>query len=228
MDYFVKRGADQLGPFSLADLQQQVKAGKVSLGDLAKSEGMSDWGLVSQVIGTIAVPPPVVGYGAVAAAPALAPVQTVELPPNLHWSVVLVMGILARLFGPFLLFNMAWTFVLANWARKLNGNNNILILVAMYPAGFIAGVFAIAMNAHSDSGPMIGGILIVGGAIAYLVGIFKIKAAMEEYYNSTENMGLSLSGVMTFFFSTIYLQYHVNEIAKWKKSGAGNLTSIAP
>ena len=27
---------------------------------------------------------------------------------------------------------------------------------------------------------------------------------MEEYYNSTENIGLQLSGVMTFFFSTVY------------------------
>ncbi|HTD22382.1 MAG TPA: DUF4339 domain-containing protein [Terriglobales bacterium] len=217
MDYFVKRGTEQLGPFSLADLQQQVQSGKISPGDLAKSEGMSDWGLVSQVVGNIAVP--VSAASGAAAAPAFAPVATVELPPNLHWGVVLLMGILSRLFSPFILFNMAWTFILANWARKLSGDNNILILVAMYPAGFIAGVFAMVLNAHSDSGPLIGGILIIGGAIAYLIGIFKIKAAMEEYYTSTENMGLHLSGVMTFFFSTVYLQYHVNSIAKWKKTG---------
>jgi len=60
---------------------------------------------------------------------------------------------------------------------------------------------------------------IIGGLIAYLFGIFKIRDAMEEYYNSRENIGLSLSGVMTFFFSTIYLQYHVNRIARWKKTG---------
>jgi hypothetical protein len=42
---------------------------------------------------------------------------------------------------------------------------------------------------------------------------------MEEYYNSTENIGLSLSGVMTFFFSAVYLQYHINRIARWKKTG---------
>jgi hypothetical protein len=225
MDYFVKRGAEELGPFSLASLQQQVKDGKVSLGDLAKSEGMADWGLVSQVIGTIAVPPPpVVGYGA-AAAPALAPAQTVPLAPNLHWGLVLLFNILSR--G---LFNMVWAFVLANWARKLNGNNNIVILVAMYPAGTIAGIIAdvVAAATNSEVGFIFGALLLIGGLIAYVIGIFKIKAAMEEYYNSTENMGLQLSGVMTFFFSTIYLQYHVNQIAQWKKSGAGSLTSIAP
>jgi hypothetical protein len=25
--------------------------------------------------------------------------------------------------------------------------------------------------------------------------------------------------VMTFFFSTIYFQYHINRIAKWKQTG---------
>lgn len=62
-------------------------------------------------------------------------------------------------------------------------------------------------------------ICIIGGVIAYIIGIFSIRSAMEDYYNSTENIGLSLSGVMTFFFSTIYLQYHINRIARWKKTG---------
>lgn len=215
MNYFVQRGDQRLGPFSLADLQQQVQAGKILMGDLAQSEGMADWAMVSQVIGNIAVP--TTAYGA-AAAPALEPVQTVPLPPNLPWLVILLMNIASRLWEPFVLFNIIWTFLLANWARKLNGNVNTLVLVAMYPAGFIAG--ALAINLNPGSGEAIGVLLILGGAVAYIVGIFKIRSAMEEYYNSTENIGLTLSGVMTFFFSTIYLQYHVNRIHKWKKTGA--------
>lgn len=215
MNYFVQRGDQRLGPFSLAELQQQVQAGKILMGDLAQSEGMTDWAMVSQVIGNI--PVPTAAYGA-AAAPALEQAQTVPLPPNLPWLVVLLMNVLSRLWIGFLLFNFAWTFVLASWARKLDGNVNTLILVAMYPAGFIAGIAAFVVN--PESGEAIAGFLILGGAIAYLVGIFKIKAAMEEYYNSTENIGLRLNGVMTFFFSTIYLQYHINRIAKWKKTGA--------
>jgi len=62
-------------------------------------------------------------------------------------------------------------------------------------------------------------ICVFGGLIAYVFGIFSIRSAMEDYYNSRENIGLSLSGVMTFFFSTVYLQYHVNRIARWKKTG---------
>lgn len=219
MNYFVRRGAEQLGPFSLADLQQQVQVGKISPGDLAQSEGMQDWAPVSQVIGNI--PVPATAYGA-AAMPATEPVTTVDLPPNLHWSLVVLANIISQ-FIPFgVLFNIGWTFLLANWARKLSGDNNVLILVAMYPAGVIAGIIAGTVNA--GTGNAMGPLLILGGLIAYLIGIFRIKGAMVDYYNSTEKMNLSMSGVMTFFFSTVYLQYKVNEIAKWKKSGSPSIS----
>ena len=70
-------------------------------------------------------------------------------------------------------------------------------------------------------GPLaaLGGLFILAGAIVYLFGVFSIRAAMEDYYNSTENIGLTLNGVMTFFFSTVYIQYHINRLARWKKTG---------
>jgi hypothetical protein len=86
----------------------------------------------------------------------------------------------------------------------------------------VAGLFAIGFG--SATGQNVGliaadGIFIIAGLIAYVVGIFKIRDAMEDYYNSRENLVLTLSGIMTFFFSSIYLQYHVNCIARWKKTG---------
>lgn len=42
---------------------------------------------------------------------------------------------------------------------------------------------------------------------------------MEDSYNSTENFGLMLSGPLTFFFSTVYLQEHANRLARGKKMG---------
>jgi len=216
MKYLVKRGEETFGPYNLADLQQYVQSGNISLGDLAQSEGMSEWVPVSQVIGNI--PIPVTSYGA-ATAPALMPVpEFVPLPPNLHWAVLLILDIFSRQ-----LFNLIWALVQANWARKLIKNNKPLVLVAMYPAGIIAGIVAeVVSGSGSDDLAIPALICILCGAIAYLVGIFSIRSAMEEYYNSTENIGLSLSGVMTFFFSSIYLQYHINRIARWKKTGVLN------
>ncbi len=218
MNYFVRHGEEQLGPFSLADLQQHAQSGRISPGDLAQSEGMQDWAPVSQVIGNIPVPV-MAGYGA-AAAPAAALVETVPLPPNLHWSIVLLINIFSQ-FIPFgFAFNIVWTFILANWSRKLDGSTSTMVLVAMYPAGLFAGVLAIAFTREIGAGAAgIGGFLILGGVVAYVIGIFKIKGAMEEYYNYKENIFLKLSGVMTFFFSTIYLQYWVNKITRWKTTG---------
>lgn len=211
MEYFIKRGEEKFGPYSLTDLQHQMRTGQIAASDLAQSEGMSgDWVPVSQVLGTIPVPV-VTARGAMAAAPA---VPTVPLPPNLHWGFVFLLGAVTRQ-----LFNMIWALVQANWARKLINDNKPMVLVAMYPAGMIGGVVAMTMGLGHEASAAIGGVLIFAGAITYIFGIFSIKHAMEDYYNSTENIGLQLSGGMTFFFSTVYLQYHINRIARWEKTG---------
>jgi hypothetical protein len=210
MDYLVRRGEGQFGPYTLAELQQYVQSGHVLPNDLAKSEGLADWVPVSQILGNIPAPAPV-APGAVAPAQEL-----VSLPPNLHWGLLLLLVAITRQ-----LFNWIWAFVLANWARKLSGNNKAMVLVAMYPGGILAGILAMAVGqaTHTPIMAAVGGVCIIAGAIVYIFGIFKIRDSMEEYYNSRENIGLSLSGVMTFFFSSIYLQYHVNRIARWKKTG---------
>ena len=209
MEYFVKRGEQRFGPYNLSDLQTYVQSGDVLTDDLTQSEGMADWVPVSQVLGNIPVTvinPP----SSLTQAPTQS--QFVPLPPNLHWSIVLILGIFTLQ-----LFNMVWAMVQANWARKLSNNNKPMVLVAMYPAG----ITAIYLTAALFPGMLPFAALIrLAVAIVYLVGIFSIKDAMEDYYNSTENNYLQMSGVMTFFFSTVYIQYQINSIARWKKTGS--------
>jgi hypothetical protein len=207
MEYFVRRGDQRFGPYSLSDLQHYVQSGDVTLEDFTQSEGMTDWVPVSQVLGNI----PAMAVAGDGTAVAIAPeTQLVPLPPNLHWSIVLILGIVTRQ-----VFNLVWALLQGNWARKLSGDNKPLVLVAMYPAGTVAGLLTIILFHYGA----LGGLFIIAGAIIYLVGMFSIKAAMEEYYNSTENIGLQLSAVMTFFFSTVYVQYKINALARWKKTG---------
>jgi hypothetical protein len=208
MQYFVKRGDQRFGPYSLSDLQHYVQSGNVLSDDLTQSEGMTDWVAVSTVLGDIPAMP--ISSDRSADVLAIEP-ELVPLPPNLHWSIVLVLDLITRQ-----LFNPIWALVQANWARKLIKDNKPMVLVAMYPAGMVAGILTISL--YRDAAAL-GGLFILAGAIVYLFGVFSIKAAMEEYYCSTENIGLTLSGVMTFFFSTIYIQYHINRLARWKKSG---------
>jgi GYF domain 2 len=213
MEYFIKRGEQSFGPYGLADLQKYVQSGNLVPEDLAQSEGMTDWVPLSQVLGNI---PALAMSGAGSAPVVAAEPQLVPLPFNLHWLIVLVLGLFTRQ-----LFNLLWALVQGNWARKLSGDNKPLVLVAMYPAGMVAGILTVALSrgAANSALSILGALFMLGGAIVYLFGMFSIKAAMEEYYTSVENIGLQMSGVMTFFFSTVYIQYHINSIARWKKTG---------
>jgi hypothetical protein len=211
VEYFVKRGDQRYGPYSLGDLQKYVQSGNVAVEDMAQSEGMADWVPVSQILGNI--PAPVIGT-AVGTLTSVPEQQLVPLPPNLHWSIVIILRILTR--G---LFDLVWAMIQANWARKLSGDNKPMVLVAMYPAGMIAGFLSIALSRGTPPLAALGGLMILAGLIASVVGMFSIKSAMEEYYTTTENIGLQLSGVMTFFFGTTYLQYHINSLHRWKKTG---------
>jgi hypothetical protein len=58
MKYYIQRQLNEYGPYTLADLQRYVAQGNILLTDLTRSEGMSEWVAVSQVIGNIPIPVP--------------------------------------------------------------------------------------------------------------------------------------------------------------------------
>jgi len=60
MNYFISRNDQQYGPYTLADLQRYVASGSIFVSDMTRSEGMTEWVPVSQVIGNIPVPLPAV------------------------------------------------------------------------------------------------------------------------------------------------------------------------
>ena len=221
MNYLLKRGEQQYGPYTLAELQQYVQSGNIAMTDLAQSEGMTGWAPISQVIGNVAVPvaPSAPGYSqpfqpqAGFVDPTLVPMPSyLQLP----WWALLLAEIFTR--G---IFTIVWAMMQGNWARKLNGDRNIMVLLAMCPAGVIAFFIAAVGSAVSEKpvGMALGFLFFMGGLAAYTVGQFKIKAAMEEYYNSKENAGLQLDGVMVFFFGTLYLQHRINAIHQWRQTG---------
>lgn len=54
-------------------------------------------------------------------------------------------------------------------------------------------------------------------AIAAILGNFNLRNSIEEHYNNAEPIGLSLNGVMTFFFGVLYFQYHFTRINEMKQ-----------
>jgi hypothetical protein len=235
MKYYIQRQLNEYGPYTLADLQRYVAQGSIQLADLTRSEGMTDWVPVSQVIGNIPIPlaagtaagaysggtvyaggtvydGSTAGFGVQAVPMQGSPI----VPTDFHWGLVLLIGVFTC--G---LFNYAWLIVEAAFVRKLKSESKGLLFIILATAvliggGFINGVIA-AMN-HGEQSPF-GALITIAGAVLYLVGVFQMKSDLEDYYNSTEPINLRLSGVMVFFFNVYYFQHHFSRIAQWKKTG---------
>jgi GYF domain 2 len=206
MNYFVKRGDQQYGPYSLADLQRYVQSGNIAPADLARSEAMQDWVPVSQVIGNISVPAAPTGIGAGQATPA----ANVNPPPNLHWGLVLLLTIITC--G---IFGIIWLFVEAAWVKKVRSTSRAIF----YLIGYVALAFTAGFIDSAEARNPASGLLQLGAIVLYLCAAFSMRGDIEDYYNTEENISLSLSGVMTFFFNVFYFQYHFNRVNRWKQTG---------
>jgi hypothetical protein len=234
MKYYIQRQLNEYGPYTLADLQRYVAQGSILLTDLTRSEGMTDWVPVSQVIGNIPIPAPIqTGYvtgtpayggapmyggaGAAYGAQGLAPAVTAgPVPPDFHWALVLLIG-----FVTCGLFWWAWWIVEGVFVRKLKSDSKALLFVILsfacyFTGGFINGLVR-AMNPGETVNFGVPFSLI--GLLLFVIAEFQMKNDLEEYYNSVEPINLRLNGVMTFFFAVWYFQHHLSRIAQWKKSG---------
>jgi hypothetical protein len=218
MLYHVSRSGQTYGPYTLEDLQRYVASGNILSTDLAKGEELPEWVPVAQVLGMAAPAVAPVAYPATTPvyAPGAVPYPD---PPNLHWALVLLFGVFTC--G---LFFVVWNFVQAAWMRKVNPNSKALfyyiasavvyvILIGTDIAGIVAG-----NNGTPSAG--VSALSAVAGLaylILFIVAIFTLRSEIEAHFNGPEPIGLSLSGVMTFFFNVLYFQYHFTRINELKR-----------
>jgi GYF domain 2 len=231
MLYRISRDGQIYGPYTVEDLERYVSSGNVLLTDLAKTDEMAEWIPVGQVLGRaaatqtdVAVP----GYPAMP--PAAMPQGTYTGPagvypdaPNLHWGLVLLIDVFTCS-----LFMFAWNLVLSSWMRRVKPNSTAIFyyvagaVLALLSAG-VGSHLALASQMHSgltwnylvESPIRI--VLSLGAWVVRLIARFTMRADLEEHFNTAEPVGLSLSGVMTFFFGGLYFQYHLNRINELKR-----------
>lgn len=196
MNYFVKRGEQEYGPYSLAALQQYVQQGNISPEDMARSEGMTDWMKVSSILGNVPVTPNQFGAAVARVVPSY------PLPPKLHWAVVTLLSIVT--IG---IFYIIWAFIQAVWIRKVRPKSKALwFLIAYVVLGFGPALF---------DNPGIEALCRLAGSVCFLIAAFQMRSDIEEFYATLNPAGISLSGVMTFFFNIIYFQYHLGDIREY-------------
>jgi hypothetical protein len=152
MPYQISRNGQMYGPYTLEDLQRYLASGNVLATDLAKSEEMTEWLPVSQILADTASAPaaasaaPVdpgfsaplsshTGYagpdfGGSVYNPAAAQTASIAASPypdapNLHWGLYLLFAIITCT-----IFSKVFTVLQAAWLKKVQPNSNGLIFYA--------------------------------------------------------------------------------------------------
>jgi hypothetical protein len=218
MLYHVTRNGQNYGPYTLEDLQRYVASGNVLSTDLAKSDEMAEWVPVAQLLGGSVAPsqamaPPFAGGAAPIYPPGVVPYPD---PPNLHWALVLLIGVFTC--G---LFSIVWSFVQAAWMRKVNPRSNAIFFYVAYVVISFGGTFTrmFLMFTSGFHHQYLGLAIPIWVITIVLVELafFDMRRSMEQHFNGPEPIGLSLSGVMTFFFGMLYFQYHFTRINELKR-----------
>ncbi|MET3177193.1 UNVERIFIED_ORG: hypothetical protein ABIC43_000332 [Variovorax guangxiensis] len=232
MDIHVNRNGQAFGPYEESEARALYARGNIAVTDLVWRNGMAEWQTALQMFGERAtqpgappmvspppVPPqqvsPVPGY---AAPPSSYGQQTVvpqqDLPPKLHWALVLLFTVLT--FG---IFAVVWQFFQSMWVRRsIDPQSNATLYLIGSVALAIVGSVLEAASVLSNA-PGLDLLLQVLSYVLFFCGYYSMRRSMIDHYNNVESIGLTLSGVMTFFFSMLYLQYHMTRIAKWKQTG---------
>jgi len=176
MNYFVKRGDQQYGPYTLAELQLFTQQGHIAPTDLARSEAMEEWMPASQISGNITVPAEGgAGFGAVPGIASPMPGVTENAPPNLHWGIVLALSIVTCS-----IFGVVWMFVEAAHVRKLRKESNALLYLGLYALTIVA---PFVQFINRDLAPVVPFLNILGW-VFYLCAAFSMKSSLEDFYNS--------------------------------------------
>jgi hypothetical protein len=209
--YYVLRQGQQFGPYSLDEVRIYLAQGSLVPTDAARKGEQGDWTTVQMVTTGPR------GAGSPA-------------PPSLHWAILLLLC--AVTWGFFL---GVWIFVQSAWVKKINPQSKAtryyaISLVLAAVAAALSMLYLAALNTVADDLPGLTpsetatwslSILVLSAVSGgfMLAGFFSIKKSIETYFTKQEPMGLRLSGILTFFFHLLYLQYHFRRIAQWKRTG---------
>jgi hypothetical protein len=208
VNYFVARGGQQFGPYTEEIVRSYLAAGSLLVTDQIRAESSPAWTTIGQLFQIPMAAPPMMQPYAV-------PQQGGIVPPNLHWFIVLILSIT-------FIFIYIWALVQASYARKIDQSSNamwaFLLWIGLSVGSLVMNYQTILGNA-TQSASTLTPLLSLGGLVCYLVAVFSIRQSMVTYYNTVEPIQLQLSGVMTFFFGMLYLQYHMSRIARWKRTG---------
>lgn len=147
-------------------------------------------------------------------------------PPAVPWWGLLILFALLRGIASLLpdaqiwlmVVNLLWALwcvYICLWLRRLNPNSMALFwILAFTGLELTYDVVALRIDPRESLLPAL---LALAYAVPLIIGIYVIRAELERHYNRQEDRSLTLGPFMTFFFSFVYFQYHLYDIAEARR-----------
>lgn len=168
----------------------------------------------------------------------LSPESEYPSPPRVHWTVLLgaltILDWIVNAYSPKpyreILDSLpidAWAFYLCLWIRKLDHEALSPLLCDAYVVVELAFAWSGIWQSPSPALQHFSEILGFASAVLGIVTIYWVRADLQRHYNKREDFTLILGPVMTLFFSFIYFQYHLYDIAEQKLKEGRSLTQGA-
>ncbi len=140
------------------------------------------------------------------------------MPPQMHWAVVLILSFVTG--G---LAGLIWAFKEAGFVKKIDPASKATTMLGASLAcmGLQVVLYFATFGSPRSAATLSGLMMLLNLAIVVtvLMAVFGMRKSIVRYYNTVEPIQLVLSGVMTFFFSILYFQYHFSRIVQWKTTG---------
>ena len=151
--------------------------------------------------------------------------QVGPMPPDMQWWLVLIIGMLCGLFTIF------WIYKQVMFVKRIDPQTTAPKFYVMGIAGMIVGYFLMFLSVLFVTGNLtelmvvfqaLGMIVVLCGLVCLILGHFKMRASIHNYYTMVEPMGINLmdtsGAILTFFFNIYFFQYHFYNIAERKKA----------
>ena len=240
---WIAQNGEKYGPYSEGNIRQWLAEGRLAGDAMAWRSGMVDWVSLTTLFppslrADEPPPPPPANqapFGHVTVADARAAAMSnvfsarpgqsgtidterrkLPTPPTLHWGLLLLLSIVTL--G---IFGIVWSFIQANWIKKIDHQSNATLLLAFAIGCIVVGeVLSITASRGDSSAGLaaIGGLLVLAYWVLYLVAYFSMAGSMRRNL-PVYGLPVEIGGVTLFFFTMLYLQSQLRWVGRWKATG---------
>jgi hypothetical protein len=106
------------------------------------------------------------------------------------------------------IFAWVWIFRQAGWVQRIDPSSRAHLVLAIGLVGAVVLSVLLLVFAPADVTSVAMRLVRFGFGVAWVWAYLSMRQSIEARFD------ISLSGILTFFFTVFYLQYHMTRIAK--------------